>query len=142
MCASIFSNCPSVERKAGKLLARSSWWAYLTCLSLYSWEVAVDPVRSQVIIVCRFLWFFQTKRVVPFHEIRFVIYDYRGPSGSAVVRWLNEPNEEFFSVGLKLKDQTVIPLFEFQGSKWGSQEEESKNYAGQLSEMVGAPIGR
>ena len=133
MSASIFSDCPYVEKKARKLLARTdSLWGF------DSLDVVVDPVRSQVIIARRFWWFFKTKQIVSFHDIRCVTYDYQGPRSSAAARLLSDyAVEEVFFVGLKLEDATVIPLFEF-----GSQEEESRSYAEQLSEMIGAPIGR
>ena len=133
MSASIFSNCPYVEKKAGKLLARSdSLWGF------DSLDVTVDPVRSQVVIVRRFFWFFKTKRIVSFHDIRCVIYDYQGPSGSRAMRWLSDyPDVELFSVGLRLEDQTAISLFEFR-----YEEEGSRKFAEELSEMIGVPIGR
>src|SRR5690242_1000305 len=133
MSASIFSDCPYVEKKAGKLLARTdSLWGF------DSLDVVVDPVRSQVLIARRFWWFFKTKQIVWFHDIRCVTYDYQGPSGSAAARWLSDhADEEVFSVGLKLQDQRLIPLFEFR-----NDEDQPRNYAEQLSEMIGAPIGR
>jgi hypothetical protein len=139
----LFSRCPCIETQDGKLLAKSSWWAYMACLGLYSTEVAVDTVHRKVIVACRFFWFFQTKRFVSFNEIRCIAYDYQGPSGSALVRWLTDDDEEeAFSVSLRLEDQTVIPLFSFFGNRWGTQEEESKNYVEQLSKMIGVPVSR
>jgi hypothetical protein len=142
MSMSIFSDGPRIETQAGKLVARSSWWAYLRCLGLFSLHVIVEPAHSQVRIIRQFLWFFQTKRLVPFREIGGIVYDYQGPSASVAVRWLIDDYAEFFSVGLKLHDGTVIPLFEFSGYARGPQEEESRDYAEQLSEMIGVPVGR
>jgi hypothetical protein len=132
LSSSIFSDCPYVERKAGKLLARTdSLWGF------DSLDVTVDPVRYQVVLARQFFWFFKTKRIVPFDKIRCITYDYQGPSGSRVVRWLSDHDiAEVFFVGLKLEDETV-PLFEFR-----NEEEESKDFVEQLSEMIGVPIGR
>src|SRR5947209_5743330 len=99
-----------LRRKAGNC------WPEATHLwGFDSLGVTVDPARSQVVIVHRFLWFFKTKRIVSFHDIRCVIYDYQGPSGSRAMRLLSDyPDVELFSVGLRLEDQTAIPLFEFR----------------------------
>src|SRR5262245_58727140 len=133
MSTSIFSARPHVEKRAGKLLARAdSLWGF------DSLDVTVDPVRYQVVIARRFFWFFKTRRIVSFPDVRCVIYDYQGPSGSAAVRLLSDyPDEEVFSVRIRLEDQTVITLFEFR-----SEEEKSRAFAEQLSEMIGAPLGR
>ena len=54
------------------------------------------------------------------------------------MRWLSDyPDVELFSVGLRLEDQTAIPLFEFR-----YKEEGSRKFAEELSEMIGAPLGR
>jgi len=133
MSASIFSDSPRVEKKGGKLLARSdSLWGF------DSLDVTVDPVRSQVVIARRFFWFFKTRRIVSFHDIRCVIYDYQGPSGSRAMRWLSDyPDVELFSVGPRLEDKTAISLFEFR-----YEEEGSRKFAEELSAMIGVPIGR
>jgi hypothetical protein len=120
------------NRKAGKLLVRNSW-----CGGLYTRDIVIDAVHSRVVIARRFLRFFKTKRVIPFRKIRCVAYDYQGPSASTIVRLSEDVEEEFFFVGLKLEDQTVIPLFQFSGFKRGTQEEDSRNYAQELSEMIG-----
>ena len=123
------------EMKKGKLLARSRWWSNL---GIWSLELSVDPSRSRVLIKRRILWFFKTRRVLNFGEILCVVYDYQGPSGSAAVRLLSDDEwAEEFSVGLKLQDMTILPLFSFAG-----QEEESREFAESLSEMIGVPIGR
>jgi hypothetical protein len=123
------------ETKKEKLLARTPWWSNL---GIYSLEMSVDPSRSRVIIKRRILWFFKTRRALNFGEIRCVVYDYQGPSVSAAVRLLSDNDwAEEFSVGLKLQDMTILPLFSF-----GRQEEESRTFAESLSEMIGVPIGR
>jgi hypothetical protein len=81
-------------------------------------------------------------RVIPFQDIRCVAYDYQGPSSSAAARLLTDDNEEFFTVGLRLHDQTYVPLFRFSGYKRGNQEQESRAYAERISKIIGVPLSR
>jgi hypothetical protein len=142
MCQSFFSVCPTIKTVGGKLVARSSWWAYLTCLGLYSAKVTVDPTRSLVVVNRKLGWLLPSRREIPFADIRCVAYCYQGPSSSAAARWFSEIEEDNFTVGLRLQDQTYIHLFRFRGSSRGTQEVESKAYATQLAKLIGVPLSR
>jgi hypothetical protein len=114
----------------------------MTRLGLYSCTVTVDPKRASVVVSRRLLWLLTASREIPFADVRQVAYGYQGPGPSAAARWLSEDDEEHFTVGLRLRNQSHVPLFTFRGSSRGTQEEESKAYATQLAEMIGVPLGR
>ena len=141
MIASVFSTWPRIETDGGKLRATSSWLAYLSCLGLYSCEVVVDPKTSLVSIVRRIGWFCKTERQLRFGGIQRVAYGYQGPR-STIGKWLADDPDDYFSVGLWLRDQAYIHLFYFRGSGRGTAAEDSKTFACDLARLIGVPVGR
>jgi hypothetical protein len=140
MRRSVAYTCPIIETREGRLLAKSSWYAFVTCLGLYCCEVTVDPKRALVTVSRRIGWFFKTRRAIPFRQIDYVTYRYHGPSSSAFVRWMSEYDEEWYSVGLKLNDLSHVHLFRFQQSGRAPFDEESKSFAERLHKLIGVPL--
>jgi hypothetical protein len=157
----LFSVCPRVARKKGKLVAWTALRLRLLFLGALYRKVIVDPKEEVVRIRRRYLWFFKRAVRIPFGSVRAVTYGYSGSGSPRSWWWGAYDTKDLFRVGLRLGDFREVHLFWFYGDgpftnygplpDWlywqerlldlrGTQETESRTYAEALSRLIGAPV--
>ncbi|MFN7696688.1 MAG: hypothetical protein ACK6CU_11140 [Deltaproteobacteria bacterium] len=116
---SLLSVSPDVEIDAlDRLVARSS--PLVRVLTLFSFErtVTVDRKRQVVHLETRFLWFGRSKRAIRFDEISHLSYRY-GSLWTSIGFLGVKDRVERFSVGLVLRDESEVHVFDFSGEGHG-----------------------
>jgi len=121
-------------------------------------KVVIDPQSSHLVVASRYLWFISRSREIPFSRIQAVTYGYEDTS---IDFSYSHDSFDWFTVGLRLTDETELHLFNFIGDgtfsnsgplpDWlywdefafdlsGSQEKESRVFVDLLSKMVGVKV--
>jgi hypothetical protein len=157
--SSLFSICPRIARRKGKLIAESGLAARVFWLGAFSRRVVVDPDAGAVKVETRSWWFRRERKKYPFDLISAVSYGYYGAAHRG---WWTSDGPEAFTIGLKLHYGAVsVPLFTFVGEgrfenhgplpDWvyweeyatdlaGVQDNESKRLADLMSKMIGVGV--
>ena len=156
----LFSLCPRVAKLDGRLVASTPYRSRLLTLGLFYRQVIVDPKEQVVRLHRRHGWLFAHDWHIPFGAIQAVTYGYEDWNPFASFQ-LARDSVDWFTVGLKLKNQTQHHLFSFVGDgtfqndgrlpDWlywdeyltdvsGTQENESQVFAELLSKMIGVPL--
>ena len=157
----LFSVCPRVCKRKGKLVASTALRLRVLMLGTLYREVIVDPKEEVVRVRRRYAWFFKRAVRIPFGSVRAVTYGYSGTGGPQGWWWGAYDTKDCYSVGLRLSNFREVHLFWFWGDgpftnygpfpDWlywqeylfdlcGTQETESRTYAEALSRLIGAPV--
>ena len=157
----LFSICPEVRKRKGKLVASTSLGLRILTLGALYREVVIDPHHQMIRLKRRTFWFFRRAERIPFALVSAVTYGYMGTGGEGDWWRGARKTQDVFSVGLRLAGLEEIHLFWFVGEgpftndgpfpDWlywqehlfdlrGTQESESRAYAETLSRLIGAPI--
>jgi hypothetical protein len=145
------------------LLTRTAWLLRVLSLGTFDRVVAVDPIRREVSVRTRRLWFFTSEEVIPFDRIAFLDYRFsRLPTSFAGVPGYATTADqlESFRIELVLDDEREVRVGTFvgEGSRMnglggvlfgdsvvdfaGTQEDRSRDLVEELSAMLGVPLGR
>lgn len=150
--------CPRIRKQGDCILVTTAWRTSLLSLCTIYRKVLIDPQSRKLAITSRYLWLISRFREIPFSAIQDITYGYEDMSMD-----LTYANDSFdwFTVGLRLTDDTELHLFNFIGdgtfsnngpfpdwSYWeefaldlsGSQEKESRVFVDLLAKMVGVKV--
>jgi hypothetical protein len=157
----LFSVCPRVVRRRGKLVASTAWRMRILTLGALYREVVIDPKGKVIRLRHRFFWFLKRAVRVPFGSVKAITYGYWGNGGARDWWWGAQDTKDAFCVGLRLTNFEELHLFWFYGDgpfanygpfpDWlywqeylfdlrGTQETESRLYAEMVSRLIGAPV--
>ncbi len=155
--------CPKIKEYDTRLIAGTSFRAWLLMLTMLYRRVIVDAERKEVIILRRLFWIFNKTRTIPFDQIQEIAYNYEdwGPYTSL---GFTGSSKDCFSVKLRLLNDEEVPLFNFVGEgsfktgllnpllslRWiimkitfafcGRQEELSLNFVDRLEKLIGVRV--
>ena len=74
--SSLFSVCPHIYKRHGKLVATTSLYFQIFTLGMLHKLVTIDPKEEVVRIRRRYLWFIRRNTKIPFRAIAAVTYGY------------------------------------------------------------------
>lgn len=152
--------CPRIRKDSDRIVATTAWRVRLLFLGTIYRQVVIDPAQKTVSIDSRYLWLIRRRKTVRFSEIHAVTYGYEDMSPAALFSFAHD-SYDWFTVGLRFKDNTETHLFNFIGEgtfsnngpfpDWiyweefvfdvsGSQEKESRVFVDVLSKMIGATV--
>ena len=155
----LFSICPRVRKRGGCIVAVTAWRIRLLFLGALYRKTIIDPRNRVISIRSRYLWLISRERQVPFSDIQAVTYGYEDMS-TDLLSYAHD-TFDWFSVGLRLRDDSEVRLFNFIGDgtfqndgpwpDWmywdefifdssGSQERESRAFVDVLSTIVGVQV--
>ncbi len=150
--------CPRIRKSDGCIVATTAWRMSAVSVGTIYRKVVIDPQSSHLVVASRYLWFISRSREIPFSRIQAVTYGYEDTS---IDFSYSHDSFDWFTVGLRLTDETELHLFNFIGDgtfsnsgplpDWlywdefafdlsGSQEKESRVFVDLLSKMVGVKV--
>jgi hypothetical protein len=156
----LFSICPRITRQGDRVVGISSWrWRLLTLGTCWR-RVEIDPVSGWLTITAHYGWLVRRRRVVKFADVKNVTYGY---GDMAPDQWFSFGYNSFdwFTVGLRLRDDSEFRLFNFVGEgtfvnqsslpDWwfweesfldvsGTQEHESRLFAELIARLLNVKI--
>jgi hypothetical protein len=151
---------PRIEKRGGRLIARSPWRVRIATLGCYAKTLVVDPERRIATVSHRWFWFFTSKSKIKFDHIEAIAYSYQDWAIGSFFSWAHD-STDLFRVALKLHGDDVVSVFSFFGDgtvtnhgpwpDWvyweeyltdlsGTQERESRAFVELLSRMIGVPV--
>ncbi len=75
-------------------------------------KVVIDPKSKIVRTNSRIFWFFRRLRRIEFDWVSEVFYCYNDLGGNS---WNSHYEQDLYSVGIKLKDGSIVTFFRFFG---------------------------
>lgn len=109
------SSSPHIRVTSDLIEVRPSATLRLRNLGAGDATILVDSKAKRVVVRRRSFWFFNHRRIVPFHAIRHVTYQHAG-QGEAIGYVTGESAiAERFEIGLRLKTGELVPLIEIDG---------------------------
>jgi hypothetical protein len=156
----LFSICPRVRKHSSRIVATTAWRVRLLFLGTIYRKVVIDPTNKTVSIFSRYLWLIRRRSAVPFSKVKAVTYGYEDMSLDSLVSYAHD-SYDWFTVGLRFKDDSEIRLFNFIGDgtfsnngpfpDWvywdeyafdisGSQDKESRVFVDVLSKIIGVKV--
>jgi len=157
---SLFALSPRIRKNSGRIIATTAWRVRLVFLGTLYRSVAIDPQKRKLTIASRYFWFIVRRRQINFSRIVAVTYGYEDMSAGSALS-TSHASLDWFTVGLRLADDTELKLFNFigQGSyinesslpdwlRWkeyafdfsGSQEQESRAFVKLLAKMCDVTV--
>lgn len=105
---------PRIRKIDDKLVAKTGWFSFLLSLGLWTRTLILNPDSKTLTIKSRFLWFFSSRRRLPFRDVSAVTYKYEDESFD---QWFSfsHISQDSYSVGLRLVNFEEVPLFSFYG---------------------------
>lgn len=152
--------CPRIRKDAGRVVASTAWRVRVLLLETIYRRLEVDPTTKTLFIRTRYLWLIRLKRVITFAEVEAVTYGYEDMTIGSYISFAHD-SQDWFTVGLRLKDDSEMHLFNFIGDgtfsnhgpfpDWlywdeimfdisGSQEKESRVFVELLSRLIGVKV--
>ena len=94
----------------------------------YDYRVCADAERREVVIERTHLWRFTSRRMIPYHQIRAVLYGYTGPDSETrfLSARLSTYRGESFLIALRPKHGQDVTLFCYHGWAHGDTEAPSR----------------
>ena len=158
----LFAICPRIKKEAGpRIVATSAWRVRILSLGAIQRQVVIEPASQMITVRSRYLWLIRKQRTIRFSDVQAVTYGYEDLMSHQSFFSYSHDSFDWFSVGLRLADDSEIGLFNFIGegtfsnngplpdwlywgeSKFdisGSQDKESKVFAELLSTLINVPI--
>ncbi|MGE0378212.1 MAG: hypothetical protein AB7I48_04300 [Planctomycetaceae bacterium] len=152
--------CPRIRKDSGRIVATTAWRVRVLLLGMVYRQVVIDPTARAVTMFSRFLWFIRRTRSMNFSRVRAVTYGYEDLSSDQILAYAWD-SFDWFTVGLRLADDSELHLFSFIGEgtfgndgpfpDWmywedfrfdisGSQERESRAFVDVLSLLLDVPV--
>jgi len=162
--SSLLAIKPAVSVEGDLLRARTALVAQFLTLFSYCRRVFVDRAREKVGVETKYLWFFRSRRMIPFAEVAYI--DMSFSSMGTSWGWSSDGHGatdqvEKFTVSLFLDSNEEVRLFSFVGegacqTGWsgalfggdslvdyaGDQEGAARQFARALKEFIGVTIGK
>ena len=156
----LFAICPRIREEYGRVVATTAWRVRLLLLGAVFRKVVIDPSYRTISMSSRYLWLIRRRRKIPFSEVAAVIYGYEDLTFAARWRYAHDSFDRF-KVGLRLRDDSEVRLFNFIGEgsfasegpfpDWmywgehaldvtGSQENESHAFVSMLASHIGVKV--
>lgn len=150
--------CPRIRKDDDTIVANTAWRVSVLSFGTIYRKCVINPQARTVSVSSRYLWVISRFREIPFSEIENVTYGYEDMSMDLAFA---HDSFDWFTVGLRLTDDTELHLFNFIGdgtfsnngpfpdwSYWdefafdlsGSQETESRVFVELLATMVGVSV--
>jgi len=149
--------CPRVKKEGGRIIASTA----IRLRFFYFWticrRVVIDASHQKVFATSRYFWVFRQRKMVPFSQVLDVTYgDQIAPDAEAATDQFN-----WFSVGLRMTDNSTMHLFHFIGEQtiskkskrpsWissddymaavkNSDQTESRLYADAIARIIGVYV--
>lgn len=161
---SLYSIKPKVWARGDRLHARTSYPIQLLTLGVYARRMLVDRERQTIELETDWFWFFNRRRVIPFHRVAHIDTTY-GNVGTSF-GWTDAglgrtDKEEVFAASLFLKEpEERVNLFRFFGDgvvktgatgvlfggddlidSYGDQADHFKFFINELQKFLQVPIG-
>lgn len=152
--------CPRIHHEDGRLVATTAWRLRVLLLGTVLRTVIVDRDQRSIAVRSRYLWVFRRNRRIPFSSVQSVTYGYEDWSPDSMLAYAHD-SFDWFTVGLRLSDDSEITLFNFLGEgtfsnsspipDWmyaedyaldlaGSQESESRAFVDVVAKLVGVKV--
>lgn len=156
----LFAICPRIRKQRGCIVASTAWRIRILFLATLLRQVVINPADRKLLIHSRYLWLYPRRHQIPFESIKAVTYGYEDMSLDAEIAFAHD-SFDWFTVGLRMKDDSELHLFNFVGDgtfsnhgpfpDWlyieefacdlsGSQEKESRVFADLLSTLIGVSV--
>lgn len=150
--------CPRIRKHDDCILVTTAWRSSVLSLGTIYRKVVIDPQNRKLVIASRYLWLISRSREIRFSEILAVTYGYEDTSLDLD---FGHDSFDWFTVGLRLKDDSELRLFNFIGEgtftntgpfpDWcywdefafdlsGSQDKESRTFVDLLCKMIGVKV--
>lgn len=157
----LLSLCPRITKKSGKISAITSLRLRILLLGLIIRKVVIDMEQKRIVLDFRYAWFIRRRRSIAFGSIDTITYGYEDFSPGSMFSVAHD-SVDWFTVGLRLKDDSELLLFNFIGDgtfynsgplpDWlywdeqlfdltGSQTKESRAFVDLLANLTGASVG-
>jgi hypothetical protein len=151
---------PRIRKRDGRLTVSTGWCTRLATLGMWYRRLVVDPQVKVITVHRRYFWLFARTRDIPFQAVKAVTYGYGDLSPASTISWAHD-SLDVFSVGLRLRDETELHLFNFSGAgtfsnegpwpDWmywqeylfdlsGTQETDSRAFVNLFSKMIGVKV--
>jgi len=158
------SSSPHIRVTSDLIEVRPSATLRMRNLGAGDATILVDSKSKRVVVRRRSFWFFNHRRVLPFHLIKNVTYQHAG-QGEAIGYVTGESAvSERFEIGLSLQSGEQVPLIELDGDApqihevstlghrayemleeamdlAGTQQEDSLRLVELLQTRIGVPLG-
>lgn len=152
--------CPRICKRDECIFVSTAWRASVLSLGTVFRQVVINPRTRKLIITSRYLWLISRSREIPFSAIRAVTYGHEDMSLGSVFSFAHD-SFDWFTVGLRLNDDSELRLFNFIGDgtfvntgpfpDWlywdefafdfsGSQDKESRVFVDLLCKMIGVRV--
>ena len=157
----LFAICPRIRKNSGSIIASTAWRVQVVLLGMLYRRVEIEPASKSILMVSRYLWLIRRRRTIRFADVHAVTYGYEDLSGEAAYFSYGHDSFDWFTVGLRLHDDTELHLFNFLGDgtytnhgplpDWvywdeftfnitGSQEKESRVFVDLLAKMLDVKV--
>ncbi len=159
---SLLSICPKIARRDGTLLARTSFAGLVASRTFLHRTVVIDPDRRTISVRRRLIWFFTSRKRIPFDRVEAIVYTH--DDWNSNTSWGGADNSaDCFTAKLKLWNEHLVHLFHFYGEgtfvnnssfpDWcfwpeypfnasGTQESASRTFVDLLQKMLNVPVTR
>ena len=157
----LFAICPRITKESNRIVVTTARRVQILLLGLLYRRVEIDPTCESISLWSRYAWLFGRQRTIRFAEVTAVTYGYEDLVSDAGYFSYAHDSFDWFTVGLRLRDDTEVHLFNFVGDgtfvnhgplpDWlywddftfnitGSQEKESRVFVDLLAKLCDVQV--